>query len=59
MCTKDVPKIRPAARGRPLRVAYVGPLFMGLKGSFEVLLDRVQALRVFKRNEKPLRVKVL
>jgi len=32
---------------------------MGLKGSFEVLLDRVQVLRVFKRNRKPLRVKIL
>jgi hypothetical protein len=32
---------------------------MGLKGSFEVLLDRVQALGVFRRNKKPLRVKVL
>ncbi|MGC8850398.1 MAG: hypothetical protein ACP5QI_08005 [Candidatus Bathyarchaeia archaeon] len=32
---------------------------MGLKGSFEVLLDRVQGLEVFKRNKKPLRVKVL
>lgn len=32
---------------------------MCLKGSFEVLLDRVEALGVFKRNRKPLRVKVL